>query len=199
MADKVNEKTRNTTVVFYFRNGKDISGTNTNSEDSQDGQESDISECFDRTFSVFECFKILGIDPDTNLNQAKLNIVFMKSIQKAHPDKAPLDEVSQRMANEICWTINHARNILQEMFENSSVYMCAKKSEEENDWDAENSEEENKWGSGGDYGDGWGPGFGEDDGCDSDESESHVTESMILEVFEILGLDLKTELTRKTW
>ncbi len=47
------------------------------------------------------------------------------------------------------------------------------------------------------YGDGWGPGFREDDGYDSDESESNVTESMILEAFEILGLDPKTELTRK--
>ncbi len=66
------------------------------------------------------------------------------------------------------------------------------------EWDAENSEEENKWGSGGEYWDGWGPGFGEEDGYDSDKSESHVTESMLLEAFELLGLDPKTELTRKT-
>ncbi len=104
---------------------------------------------------------------------------------KAHPDKATPDEVSQQKANKICQVINHARNILQERFENSSVKM--------ND---ENSKEEYKWGSGGEYGDGWGPGFGEEDGYDFDESESHVTESMILEAFKMLGLDLTTELTR---
>ncbi len=94
MADEVNKKTGNTTVVIYISNGKDSSGTNTNSEDSQDGQESNKSECFDRTFSVLECFKILRIDPNTNLTQAKLNRAFLKSIQKAHPDKAPPDKVS---------------------------------------------------------------------------------------------------------
>ncbi len=121
----------------------------------------------------------------------------MKSIKKAHPDKTPHDEVSQQKANEICQMITHARNIFQEMFENSSVDMSAEKSEEENDWGPENSEEENKWGSGGEHGDGWGQGFGEDDGYDSDESEKYMTESMIVEAFEILGLDPKTELTRK--
>ncbi len=69
------------------------------------------------------------------------------------------------------------------MFENSSVDVSAEKSKEENDWCVENSEEENKWGYGGEYGDGWGLGFGEDDGYDSNESENHVTESMIRSVW----------------
>ncbi len=73
---------------------------------------------------MFECFKILKIDPDTNLTQV------LKSIQKAHPDKAPPDKVSQQKANEICQIITHARNIFQGMFENSSVDMSADKSEE---------------------------------------------------------------------
>ncbi len=65
---------------------------------------------------------------------------------------------------------------MQEMFENISVDMSVEKSEEENKWGAEISEEENKLVSGGKYGGGWRPRFGEDDGYDSDESESHVTE-----------------------
>ncbi len=73
---------------------------------------------------MFECFKMLGIDQGTNLTQV------LKSIQKAHPDKTPLDKVSQQKANEICQMITHARNIFQEMFENSSVDMSADKSEE---------------------------------------------------------------------
>ncbi len=53
------------------------------------------------------------------------------------------------------------------------------------------------WGSGGEHGDGWGQGFGEEDGFDSDESKKQVTESMVLESFEILGLNLTIELTAK--
>ncbi len=44
---------------------------------------------------MFDCFKILGIDPDTNLTQEKLNRAYWKSITKSHPEKAPPDEVSQ--------------------------------------------------------------------------------------------------------
>ena len=62
---------------------------------------------------------------------------------------------------------------------------------------SDSNESEYEWGSGGEYGDGWGPGFGEEDGFDSDESENKVTESMILEAFEILGLDSTNELTAK--
>ncbi len=53
------------------------------------------------------------------------------------------------------------------------------------------------WGSGGEHGDGWGQVFGEEDGFDSDESKNQVTESMVLEAFEILGLDSTIELTAK--
>ncbi len=49
----------------------------------------------------------------------------------------------------------------------------------------------------GEDGDGWGPSCGEEDGYDSDESENQVTEEMLLEEFEILGLNTKIELTAK--
>ncbi len=48
---------------------------------------------------------------------------------------------------------------------------------------------------GGEYGDGWGPGCGEDDGYDSAESENQVTEEMLSEAFEILGINPKIQLT----
>ncbi len=83
--------------------------------------------------------------------------------------------------------INHARDSLQAMFDSSLVEMSDDSSEAEYDW-----------GSGGEYGDGWGPGFEEEDGFDSDESENHETESMILEAFEILGLAPTTELTKNS-
>ncbi len=66
-------------------------------------------------------------------------MAFMKSIQ--NPNKAPPDKVSQQKANDICQMINHARSVLLEMFENSSVDMSAEKSKEENEWGAENSQE----------------------------------------------------------
>ncbi len=72
---------------------------------------------------MFDCFKILGIDPDTNLTQEKLNRAYWKSITKSHPEKAPPDEVSQQKANEISQMINHARDILRQMFQNSSEEM----------------------------------------------------------------------------
>ncbi len=71
---------------------------------------------FKVTFSVSDCFKILGIDQDTNLTQDKLNSVYFKAIQQAHPDKAPPDEVSQWKANDICQMIKHASDILQEQY-----------------------------------------------------------------------------------
>ncbi len=70
-----------------------------------------------------DCFKILGIDQDTNLTQAKLNRAYCKAMQQAHPDKAPWDEVSQQKANDMCQMIYHARDILQEMFDSSLVEM----------------------------------------------------------------------------
>ncbi len=139
---------------------------------------------------MFDCFIILWIDLDTNLTQAKLNRAYCTAMQQAHPEKAPHDDVSQCKAIYICQMINHTRDILQEMFNSSSAEISDDNSDDK-------SESEYKWGSGGEYGDGWGPGFGEEDGFDSDERENHVTESMILEAFKILGLDPTTELTRK--
>ncbi len=133
-----------------------------------------------------DCFKILGIDQDTKLAQAKLNRAHCKAMQQAHPDQAPCVEVSQWKANDICQMINHARNIQQEKFDSSLVEMSDDSNEVKYDW-----------GSGGEYGDGWGPGFEEENGFDSDEHENHVTESITLEAFEILELDPTTELTRK--
>ncbi len=79
---------------------------------------------------------------------------------------------------------------MQEMFDSG----LAKMSDDKFD---NNSEAKYKWRSGGENKDGWGPGFGEEDGFDSDECENHETESMILEACEILGLDQTTQLTRK--
>ena len=111
-------------------------------------------------------------------------------MQQEHSDKAPHDEVSQQKAIYICRMINHARDILQEMFDSSLVEMSDDNSDD-------NSEAKYNWGSGGEYGDGWGPGFGEEDGFDSDDGEKHVTVSMTSEAFKILGLNPITELTRK--
>ena len=73
-------------------------------------------------------------------------------------------------------------SVLVEMSDNHSV---------------DNSDSEYEWGSGGEYGDGWGPGFGKENGFDSDENKNHVTASMTSEAFKILALDPTTELTRK--
>ncbi len=144
---------------------------------------------FNETISVSNCFKILGLDLDTNLTQAKLIRAYCTDMQQEHPNKAPHDEVSQQKAIYICEMINCARDILQEMFDSSSVEMSDNNSDN-------TSESKYKWGSGGEYRDGWGPGFGVEDGFDSDENENKVTEPMILEAFEILGIISKTELTR---
>ncbi len=123
------------------------------------------------------------------MTQAKLNRAYCTAMQQEHLDKAPHDEVSQQKAIYICEMIDCAGDILQEMFDSSSVEMSDNKSDN-------NSESEYKWGCGGEYRNGWGPGFGEEDGFDSDESEDHMTASMTLEAFEILGIISKTELTR---
>ncbi len=107
-------------------------------------------------------------------------------MQQAHPDKAECDELSQEKAKEHCQMIQYARDMLQQLFDGSSDEM----SSDHNDSDC-------NWRSGGEHGDGWGPGFGEEDGFDSDESKNQVTESMVLEAFEILGLDSTIELTAK--
>ncbi len=114
-----------------------------------------------------------------------LNRAFGKAMQQAHPDKAKCDESSQEKAKERCHMIQHARDILQKLFDGSSDEISS---------DCYDSDDYD-WGSGGENGDGWGPGFGEDDGYNSDESENDVTEEMVLEAFEILGLDSKIELT----
>ncbi len=63
----------------------------------------------------------------------------------------------------------------------------------------QSSDEEYKWGSGGEYGDGWGPNFGERDGsedCDQSENKSYTSKSSIFDAFETLGLDPNNELTQ---
>ncbi len=55
-------------------------------------------------------------------------------------------------------------------------------------------------GSDGEYGDGQGLGFGEEDdsdGCDHNEEEIMLQQLRILEAFETLGLDPNNELTKK--
>ncbi len=62
----------------------------------------------------------------------------------------------------------------------------------------QNSDEEFEWGSGGEYRDGWGPGFGEkddSDGYDQNKEDIKFQELTILESFETLGLDPRNELT----
>ncbi len=63
----------------------------------------------------------------------------------------------------------------------------------------QSSDEKYEWESGGEFGDGQGPGFGEgdcSDDYDSSENEQYNIESTILEAFETLGLDPKTELIK---
>ncbi len=112
-----------------------------------------------------------------------LNQAFRKAMQQAHPDNAERDELSQEKAKECCQMIQHARDILQKLFNGSSDEISSDYNQSDYDW-----------GSGGEHGDGWGPGYGEEDGYDSDDSENQVTEEMLLGAFEILGLNSKIEL-----
>jgi len=140
---------------------------------------------FEKEFSILECFFILGIPKNAELTEPMLNRAFCKAMQQAHPDKAKCDESSQEKAKERCHMIQHARDILQKLFDGSSDEISS---------DCDDSDDYD-WGSGGEHGDGWGPGFGEDDGYNSDESDNDVPEEMVFEAFEILGLDSKIELT----
>ncbi len=120
-------------VIVYVHNENGSSGTHSNSEERKDGQESEGNKFFNETISFCDCFKILGLDLDTNLNQAKLNRAYCTALRQEHLDKAPHDEVSQQKAIHICEMINHARDILQEMFDSSSVEMSDNNSDDNSD------------------------------------------------------------------
>ncbi len=153
-------------VVEYIHNGND-SGQKSNS--GEENQKSNEKKHFEKEFLILDCFFILGIPKNTYLTQEILNQAYRKAMQQAHPDRVEQDDLR-------CQMIQHARDMLQKLFDGSS---------DEISCDHDDSEDYD-WGSGGEHGDGWGPGFGEEDGFDTDESENQVTEEMVLEAFEIL-------------
>ena len=161
-------------VVEYIHNGND-SGQKSNS--GEENQKSNEKKYFEKEFSILDCFFILGIPKNASLTEAMLNQAYRKAMQQAHPDKAKCDESSQEKAKERCQMIQHARDMLQKLFDGSSDEISSDNNDSE-DYD---------WGLGGEHGDGWGPGFGEEDGYYSDMSENDVTEEMVVEAFEILG------------
>ncbi len=175
-------------VVEYIHNSNDSGeenehcDENNNDEENQDDNTSDENNVFEIPLSEIDCYFILGLKCGITLTKEILYRAYRKAMKLAHPDKAKKDEVSQQEAKQRCHNINCAKEMLEEMLEEMYNVSPDEYSEQE-------------YGSGGEYGDGWGPGCGEDDGYDSAESENQVTEEMLSEAFEILGINPKIQLT----
>ncbi len=61
--------------------------------------------------SILEAFETLRLDPNNELTQKDLQIAYHVSIMRAHPDKAPTDELSQQKGKRIISKINFAGDI----------------------------------------------------------------------------------------
>ncbi len=97
-----------------------------------------------------EAFETLGLDPTDDMTEKDIQRAHHISNTRAHPDKAPPDELTQQKAKESSHKINLLKDILELLGVNK------------NKLSNQSSYEDYKWGLGDEYRDGWGPDSGEE-------------------------------------